>query len=759
MPQPVLTTLASFNGVNGATPYGSLVADAKGNLYGTTGYGGPNGDSTVFEILDNTSSIITLASFTGPNGVDPAGNLIADAQGNLYGTTSAGGATNNAGTVFEIVKSTNSLITLASFAGPDGYDPTGSLIADAQGNLYGNTYSGGASDNGTVFEFRAGTQSIITLASFNGTNGSVLRGSLIADVQGNLYGTTLFGGASGNGTAFEIPNGTHNVITLASFTGPDGSASVGGLIADSQGDLYGTTYSGGTTGYGSVFEIAKGSKTVTTLANFIGNNGSHPTGSLIADAQGDLYGTTTDDSLHGAGTVFEVVAGTYTITTLASFTGSNGSTPYGNLIANTQGNLYGTTAFGGASGDGTVFEITNSGFVMPLPIVTLAAGPQTVIVTSGKTYVGGGGPDQFDVAAALLGSATIDGGTSGKNAIHVTGGGIATMGAGITDIQAVRLAGGGTPTNFTANDTPGLVITSSTANDVVHDGNGSDTVYVQSATATVYGGSGNDTFYVTAATIGAAIHGGIGHNSLGVKDFGTETMGADITGMSETHLMGGVAGTIGFNFTANATQNLVIVGSKSNDTIHVGDASQTVYMLGQTTTVTATAATASAKVQAVGTGNVATLDIAGGGTATLNGNDGHGLFVVLDAATHLNLGTAAFMTVTAKTAGSTLVAGQYQQTLVSTAGGDTFVVYSGGSDTFQGTKAGLSGDTITGLTANDKIDVTDLLPTATVKFTQTTAAQGTLNIGSSSLTLTGSYKPSGFHMVTDNHSGTLISYS
>lgn len=132
---------------------------------------------------------------------------------------------------------------------------------------------------------------------------------------------------------------------------------------------------------------------------------------------------------------------------------------------------------------------------------------------------------------------------------------------------------------------------------------------------------------------------------------------------------------------------------------------------------------------------------------------------MLDAATHLNLGTAAFITATATTAGGTLVAQQYQQTLAGLVGGTTMVGYSKGSGTFLGTKAGLAGDTIAGLTANDKIDVTDLAPLMGVNFTQTAAGQGTLSLGfGRSLTLTGAFNPSHFHIATDGHAGSFVTY-
>jgi hypothetical protein len=195
----------------------------------------------------------------------------------------------------------------------------------------------------------------------------------------DLFGTTARGGANGAGTVFEIAKTDHGYTstptTLVSFN--SGNGTNGGLIADDHGDLFGTTVSGGAYGYGTVFEIAKTAhgyaSTLTTLVSFNGANGEEPSGSLIADARGDLFGTTayggantTTNEPFGAGTVFEVAKTAHgyasTPTTLVSFNGTDGYIPNGSLIADDHGDLFGTTWLGGANSDGTVFEITGSGF-------------------------------------------------------------------------------------------------------------------------------------------------------------------------------------------------------------------------------------------------------------------------------------------------------------------------------------------------------------------------------------------------------------
>ncbi len=348
--------LYTFTGGNdGGVPETGLIADGAGNLYGTTfagcGYG------TVFKLAPDGTETVLHCFNSGNDGGGPLGALIQDQAGNLYGTTYEGGA-DNSGTVFTISASGTESVLYTFTGGADGSGPLASLIRDKQGNLYGTTGYGGASGNGAVFKLAPdGTETV--LYSFTGGNdGGLPYGSLIRD-KGDLYGTTLFGGAYGAGTVFKVAaNGTETV--LYAFTGgTDGGFPGAGLIKDKAGNFYGTT-SGGGIGAGTVFKLAPDG-TETVLYTFTGaNDGGYPLDGLLADKNGNLYGTASGGGTDNSGAVFKVTPGG-TESVLYSFTnGNDGSFPIGGLVkdsGNTSGDLFGTAASAGADGNGTVFKL------------------------------------------------------------------------------------------------------------------------------------------------------------------------------------------------------------------------------------------------------------------------------------------------------------------------------------------------------------------------------------------------------------------
>ena len=350
------STQATFTGADGKSPLSNLVSDAAGDLFGVTSEGGAENAGTVFEIAKSTGELTTLATFTGANGATPAGGLTIDAEGDLFGTTVNGGADGD-GTVFEIAKSTGELTTLATFTGANGDNPFGTVISDAAGDLFGTAAYAGAGGYGTVFEIAKSTGELTTLATFSGANGENPFGTVISDAAGDLFGTTANGGADGDGTVFEIAKSTGELTTLATFIGSNGEYPERGLTIDAAGDLFGTTFRGGADSDGTVFEIVKSTGALITLATFTGANGASPLSQLVSDAAGDLFGTTETGGADNDGTVFEIAKSTGALVTLATFTGADGSELDGGLTINSAGDLFGTTYYGGANDDGTVFEL------------------------------------------------------------------------------------------------------------------------------------------------------------------------------------------------------------------------------------------------------------------------------------------------------------------------------------------------------------------------------------------------------------------
>jgi uncharacterized repeat protein (TIGR03803 family) len=375
--------LHSFQGgADGNDPVSNLVIDAEGNLYGTTSGVGGAGFGTVFELTPNGSGGYTetvLHSFTSyPNdGGYPVAGLVSDASGNLYGTTSSGGSA-NLGAVFELARNGNNGYTesvLYSFTdGTDGTYPVASLVVDDRGNLYGTTEFGGSTPSGTVFKLTpsgGGHYTKSVLYNFRGsTDGGTPVSSVILDADGNLYGTTdLDGEASLNGTVFKltpIGNGGYTESVLYSFMdGTDGGSPKAGLIIDASGNLYGTTTYGGSALSGTVFKLTRngnGGYTESVLYNFgVGNDGFNSLAGLIMDASGSLYGTAEIGGSAGSGTVFKLTPnghGGYTESVLYNFQRDpDGYEPQASLIMDASGNLYGTTSEGGSSNDGIVFEI------------------------------------------------------------------------------------------------------------------------------------------------------------------------------------------------------------------------------------------------------------------------------------------------------------------------------------------------------------------------------------------------------------------
>ena len=367
------TVLHSFaGGTDGSYPAAGVI-DQAGNIYGTTRYGSASGAGTVFKLTQSggvwTETVIY--SFAGGNdGSSPAASVVMDAAGNLYGTTRLGGPA-NAGTVFKLSPAGTSWTETVLYAftgGTDGGAPQAALALHGQA-IYGTTPQGGASANGTVFELKQvnGTWQERVLYSFAGGNsdGAYAYCQPVFDKLGNMYGTTASGGPNQAGTVFELqPAGkTWTETILHFFTGnSDGSNVDDGVIMDAAGNLYGLTLSGGQYTSGTAYELtnSNGTWTEQVLYSFTGGlDGGFPSAGLAIDKNGNLFGTAFNGGTNGFGTVFELTPSnsTWTETVLYTFTGGNdGALPLSTLLLKGT-HLLGTTVEGGTAQVGVVFEV------------------------------------------------------------------------------------------------------------------------------------------------------------------------------------------------------------------------------------------------------------------------------------------------------------------------------------------------------------------------------------------------------------------
>jgi uncharacterized repeat protein (TIGR03803 family) len=429
-PAQTITTIHSFNETDGYLPFAALDQATDGNLYGTTYYGGTAGSGNVFKISP-TGTLKTVYSFCSQSGCADGeysyATPIQGTDGNFYGTTYLGG-TNDQGTVFKLSPS-GTLTTLHSFDGTDGSEPLVGLVQANNGSFYGTTYSGGSKGDGTVFRITS-TGTFTTLHSFcsqskcaDGQNPFAV---LILGTDGNLYGTTLAGGAHGDGTVFKItPSGGLTILhSFCSQTGcPDGEFPQTGLFQATDGNFYGTTILGGAYGNGTIFKMTP-TGTLTAIYSVCSETGC-PDGNylyagLTQATDGNLYGMMDIGGANGYGTLFRITT-TGSLTTLYSFCSQSGCTdgeyPSGGLVQDTNGNLYGMTADGGANGDGTVFSLSVGlgPFVETLPTSGKVGTTVKILgsnLTGATSVTFNGTPATFAVSSSTFITATVPSGAT-----------------------------------------------------------------------------------------------------------------------------------------------------------------------------------------------------------------------------------------------------------------------------------------------------------------------------------------------------------
>lgn len=662
--------IASFTNTNGSAAHGTLVQDSAGDLFGTTNAGGASGYGTVFEIVKGTmwSAPVVLATFNSTNGSNALDGVIIDAAGNLFGTTNNGGA-NGYGTVYEIPKTATgygALTTLASFSSATGLYPRG-LVVDSAGNLFGETIQGGSATNamGTVFEIAktsTGYAAPATLVSFTGPNGGNPTGGLVMDSAGNLFGETSSGGTAAAGTVFEITKtttGYGQAITLASFDGVNQLTPKGPLLLDAKGDLFGTTYNGGTLNDGSVFELVKtagGYAAPVTLAAFNGTNGAYPNAGLVMDAAGNLFGTTYQGGTGNVGTVFEVTAAQIAQTTSATTISVTNTDPQVVKVAPTLAN------------SGTAPKYTVGGAAVALAASLGISDPGTTNLASASVAITAGFKTGDTLSyTAQTGITTSYNATTGV--LTLTGS--ATLAAYQAELASVKFASSATdPTfantdlsrTFAFNASDGTLAATPLSVTMALTKPAGVTYTLTTSTMTIAGGGGDDVINAAYNTLLSTdvIDGGLGTNTLNLAGGGTfklatpktlahiqivnatesqsaaqsitlrAGLNADVWIASGTPAAGSTAPEI-VTVIGVASDSSVIHLGKGTDTVTLGSATESIVGNGGIAKVTAAAAVAGAKI--VDTGGSVALTLTGGGTATLNTADVGIKTVTLNSAT------------------------------------------------------------------------------------------------------------------------------
>jgi uncharacterized repeat protein (TIGR03803 family) len=394
-------------------PMQSLVSDSSGNLYGVATSGGANLTGGIFELASGSATPTLRVSF--PVGFTSSG-LTIDSSGNLYdlGYTESNPATDATEdlSVYELPAGGTSLQNIADLGDNLLTDYPASLLIDSSGNLYGTTLAGGANREGEIFEVVKGSGMATTLASFPNVGSDGIPGTeapnedLVMDSNGDLFGTASGAGAfgTGDGTLFELPKGGSTIQTVYAFNGTTtGSAPAGGLVMDASGDLFGDLMNDNSynhTTIGGIFELPAGATTPTVLASFTSATGYNSFFPLSIDSSGDLFGASefggdvSSQASDGRGVVFELPAGSQSVTALHTFTGgSDGQIPFGTVLVDDSGNVYGTSIGPGQSGTGLIYKLTpggsSTGGTGTGTLAATLAGklPATSIIAGSKTSI------------------------------------------------------------------------------------------------------------------------------------------------------------------------------------------------------------------------------------------------------------------------------------------------------------------------------------------------------------------------------------
>lgn len=357
------TKKLDFDGaINGGNSQCALIQASDGNLYGTTSQGGANNMGVLFQFNTSISSYTKKLDFDeATNGSFPK-TLIQGPDGMLYGT--AGGGSASGGVLFQFDIATSNFTKRIDFnSAINGKDLQGSLLYASDKMLYGMTTYGGMYDKGVLFQFDPSNSTYYKKIDFDEvTNGSTPYGSLIQATDGMLYGMTFLGGVNDMGVIFKFNPVNSSYTKLFDFNGTNGKLPYGSLIQATDGMLYGMTYQGGVNNQGVLFQFDPAVSSYTKKYDFDAMDGRIPYGSLIQASDGKLYGTTVYGGTTGKGVLFQFDPTSSSYTKKFDFGGPNGNFPYGSLIQASDGNLYGMTSEGGANNFGALFKFDISSY-------------------------------------------------------------------------------------------------------------------------------------------------------------------------------------------------------------------------------------------------------------------------------------------------------------------------------------------------------------------------------------------------------------
>ncbi len=349
------TDVIDLNSLQGCNPYGSFIQGTDGLLYSMTNSGGSSNQGTIFsyDFMNNVySKRVDLNDNTGNY---PQGSLVQTPDGNIYGMANHPGNVFSA-VIFQYDPVSNTFSDKKRISYSDGSNPYGSLMQASDGNLYGLTNNGGAYGTGVLFQIDPRTNTYTDKIDLNDQTGDLAFGSLVQANDGKLYGMTLFGGTNSAGVIFQYDIQTNTYVDMVDLSDDLGDYPYGSMVLGTDGNLWGmNNYGGGNYG-GNIFKYNPSTNTYSVVYDFSDESGDYPNGSLIQASNGKFYGMTSYGGANGEGVIFQFDPETSAYTDLVDFSDATGSYPNGSLVQTSNGKMYGFTSSGGANGLGVLFE-------------------------------------------------------------------------------------------------------------------------------------------------------------------------------------------------------------------------------------------------------------------------------------------------------------------------------------------------------------------------------------------------------------------